>query len=438
MFAIPKLGVNMFLKKHPKEFFLITFAAMALRFSFWGVGNLLVLYLIQNFQFSIVKATYVYGLFTGPASFLPIFGGIIADRWNYTSPFLLGPLLVAGGCFALSMGFEPLLYPSLLLMAVGFGLFVPSSFAILSHVYQKKEELKERGFSLHYALMNFGVFLALILLGSIAHYIGWNKAILTAGVIQILGIFPILKYLQRAKVEAHLLHTMKPIPEKVAAAPLDITQKKRLAVVLIVSFMSIFFWAAYSQGWSSISIFTLHFVDRHILKFEVPTAYFLSLESLFLIFMAPFITNFYGYLQKTKRDPSPITKITISLFLISFCFFVLSLSTIGLPRDALSGLVNPFYLIIFYCIMALGELLIGPIGPSLITQLSPKKYAGFLVGFWYLCSGVGYYLGGWLAGFIEKAHYLFDFFNFFTLFNLIPAICLLLLLPFLHKISRKG
>lgn len=423
------------LKKHPKEFFLVTLIALIFRFSFWGVGNLLVLYLIQNFQFSTSRATYLYGLFTGPASFLPLFGGIVADKWNYSYPFLLGPILAAIGCFTLSIGSEMWLYPSLIVLAIGFGLFVPSSFAILGHIYQEKPELKESGFSLYYALMNLGVFISLLLLGSIAHHVGWNQAMFTAGVVQVLGILLVLRYLKKAKSAEHLMQTVTP---KIVTdvAPLTHKQKNNLLVVLIMSIVSIFFWAAYSQGWSSISIFTLKFVDRKFLGFEIPTAYFLSLESLFLIFLAPFVTHLYSYLQKIKKDPSPITKIGLGLFFISFCFFLLSLSTISLPKDA-SALINPIYLVVFYFVMAIGELLIGPIGPSLITHLSPVKYAGFLIGLWYLCSGVGYYLGGYLAGFIEKAHHLFDFFNFFTLFNLIPAIIVIFSLPLLHKMSQK-
>lgn len=426
----------MFLKEHPKDFFLITLSSLILRFSFWGVANLLVLYLIQNFQFTTAKATYIYGLFTGPASFLPLLGGIVADRWNYRSPFLLGAILVAIGCFVLSFGYQAFIYPALLLLALGFGLFIPSSFAILSHIYRHNPKLKESGFSIYYASLNIGAFFAILFLGIIANAFSWNKAMFAAGVVQLLGVIPILIFLKRSDVDKCIREETKQSSQNNSLFNQK-KQRDRFYVILIISIFSIFFWAAYSQGWSSISVFTLNYVNKDFLGFKLPTSYFLSLESLFIIFIAPFIAKTYSFLQKIKKDPSSLGKIIIGLFLMGLCFFILSISTIHLSTHSNGGLISSVYIVVFYFIMAISEILIGPIGPSFITQLSPTKYSAFLIGFWYLCSSVGYYLGGWFAGFIETSHNLFIFFNFFTLLNIVPAIILLGSLTILHKMSHQ-
>ncbi len=66
--------------KHPKELVILAFSEMCERFTFWGVGNLLVLYMIQHYHSSGKEASMYYGTFAGFAAFLPIVGGFLADR----------------------------------------------------------------------------------------------------------------------------------------------------------------------------------------------------------------------------------------------------------------------------------------------------------------------------------------------------------------------
>ena len=71
------------LSKHPKELWILALTELCERFAFWGVGNLLVLFLIEYYQVQNDKASQIYGIFTGFAAFLPLIGGWVADRWNY-------------------------------------------------------------------------------------------------------------------------------------------------------------------------------------------------------------------------------------------------------------------------------------------------------------------------------------------------------------------
>ncbi|MCK4934474.1 MAG: MFS transporter, partial [Simkaniaceae bacterium] len=89
-------------KKHPREMYFLALTEMAQRFAFWGIGNLLVLYLVRYYHFAGEKATHFYGIFTGIAFVLPVIGGYLADRWNYKSPVIWGMILTALGCFLLA------------------------------------------------------------------------------------------------------------------------------------------------------------------------------------------------------------------------------------------------------------------------------------------------------------------------------------------------
>ena len=96
--------------------------------------------------------------------------------------------------------FPFLLYPSLIIIAGGFGVFTPSVITLLGELYQDKESLREAGFSIYYASINIGVFLALFWLGIIAKTVGWNAAFLLAAIIQGLGLIPIMWYFRQLRI----------------------------------------------------------------------------------------------------------------------------------------------------------------------------------------------------------------------------------------------
>jgi proton-dependent oligopeptide transporter, POT family len=412
--------------KHPKELFVLALCGMSLRYAFWGVGNLLVLYLLDTYKMNAVQATHIFGLFTGLASFLPLLGGFVADKWNYHGPIFLGIIASAVGCFLISIGNVFFLYIALLLIAVGYGIFVPSIFAILSHTYRNKPNLRQSGFSLYYSSFNIGVFLAMLSIGFIAHIASWSFAYFIAGIVQLSGLIPAFWYYKKYHLTYKNIHPKDKKQFITIKHSLNKIEKDRIIVILILCILPICFWAAYSQGWSSMSIFILHFTEKKLFNFTIPIAWILALESLFLILLAPILAKLYSLLQKRKKDPSPIIKSSLSMLSISLTFLVMMLISIKLPPHATNAAISPLYLILVYFLMALGEMLIAPVGLSLVTNLSPKRYTGLLVGFWYVCVGLSFYIGGVLAGLISSIGLLFDFFAIFFLITIIPCIILLL------------
>ncbi len=412
------------LKHHPKELWILALTELCERYAFWGVGNLLVLFLIEYYQFSNVKATHIYGLFTGCAAFLPLVGGFLADRWNYQSPMLLGALCNIVGCLMLSSGHPALLYPALVVIALGYGTFTPSILTVLGFAYREKPELREAGFSIYYAAINIGVFLALLSLGSIAKFSSWNTAFFTAACVQAIGLAPLLWYLHKhketyralGKAQEALRHEKKPLAK---------VDRDRLWVIALFCLFSIVFWIAYNQAFSSMEIFSHDFMNRIIGGKEIPEGVFLSSESLFLVLLAPVLASLYAYLQKRKKDPSPATKTGLSLLFLAACFAVMVISTWSIPATATHANVSWSYLVGAYFLMAIGEMLLAPIGLSLVSHLAPQRFTALLMGFWYVCVGLAFYIGGVLAGLMEKVGGLFHFFSIFVGLTLIAGIVML-------------
>lgn len=423
--------------KHPKELYILALSELCERFAFWGVGFLLVLYLTGYYHFENAKATYIYGIFSGSATFFPLIGGMIADRWNYQSPLLMGALVNAVGCFMLATGLQSFLYPALAIIACGYGLFTPSILTVLSYTYRDKPSLRETGFSIYYASINIGVFLALISLGLIAQQVSWRAAFCCAGVVQIIGLFPILWYLRHHQETYQTLHHIQKT-ERAGKRKLTKEERDRVIVILVISVFSILFWMAYNQGYSSMALFAKNYTDRRIFGWDMPPSWILSSEAFFLIVLTPFLARLYRALEKRDLNPNPSLKTAFSLCFIALCFSVMMLGSHSILPSAKSAAIPAGFPILAFFLMAVGEMLLAPIGLSLVTQLSPRALTAFFVGFWYFCVGIAFYLGGTLAGLMNRVGGLFHFFGIFVVLTLIPAILLFFLSKKLTKLSHQN
>jgi len=425
------------MSKHPKELWILALTELCERFAFWGVGNLLVLYTIEYYHLPNDQATQTYGIFTGFAAFLPFVGGWIADRWNYQAPILLGAIVNAIGCFILATGIHTLFYPALFLIACGYGIFTPSILTVLGYAYRNHPQLRDAGFSIYYAAINIGVFLALASLGSIAKYVSWNMAFFVAGLVQTVGLIPLALYLLWHKETYQGLQTFQKATHT-AHNPLTHIEKQRVSVIAIFYLVTILFWVAYNQAFSSIAIFTHDFMDKMVGSWEVPEGVFLSSESFFLILLAPVLSVLYAWLQKKKRDPSPAMKTCLGLFATTACFLVMMLASRAIPAGAISANVPSGYLLSSFFLLAIGEMLLAPIGLSMISRLCPPRYTALSIGLWYVCVGIAFFNGGMLAGLLEKMGTLSNFFSMFVIIALIPAIGMLFAAKRLTKMSHSS
>jgi proton-dependent oligopeptide transporter, POT family len=431
-------------KDQPKEFISLSLAGICLRYAFWGIGNLLVIYLIEHYKFSTIKATHTYGIFTAFAAFLPLLGGYVADKWNYYHPIIVGTIASGIGCILVTFGQVYLLYIALALLACGYGLFIPSVFTVLNYAYKDKDHhVKETGFSLYYASFNFGVLLAMISIGYVAHAFSWEAAFYLAAIVQFLGLIPAIHYIRKYHLTYDDIHPKswnknesEKNPEKKtkhSKKKLSKIETDRIIVIGILCILTILFWSCYNQGWSSFSIFTLKYVDKSAFGLTIPIAWILALESLFLVIITPFIASFYHYLHKKNKNPSPIAKSAIGLTLMAVCFLVMVLATLSIAPNASFADKSPIYLAFSYFFMAFSEMFFSPIGLSSVTKLSPKKYIALSVGIYYLCYGVGSYIAGYLAGFIAVIPKISTFFSIFIGISLVGAISLFI---FCKKINK--
>ena len=90
---------------HPKGLFVLFFAEMWERFSYYGMRALLIFYLVQHWMFSDGEASLIYGAYTALVYITPVIGGYLADRYlGQRKAVLFGAVLLTFGHFL--MAFE--------------------------------------------------------------------------------------------------------------------------------------------------------------------------------------------------------------------------------------------------------------------------------------------------------------------------------------------
>ncbi|MFO8054252.1 MAG: peptide MFS transporter [Bacteroidales bacterium] len=162
------------LKGHPKGLFVAFFANMGERFSYYTMLAIFVLYLQAKFGFSAGQAGDYYGGFLFGIYFLPIVGGIIADRYGYGKTILWGIIIAFFGKIILTApGFleEGLLtmrhelvviIVSLVVISFGTGLFKGNLQALVGKLYDQPMFAPQRdnAFNVFYMGINIGAFFA--------------------------------------------------------------------------------------------------------------------------------------------------------------------------------------------------------------------------------------------------------------------------------------
>jgi len=189
---------------------------------------------------------------------------------------------------------------------------------------------------------------------------------------------------------------------------------KRLAAMGVFFVFAAVFWGAYEQAGSTLNLFGDRYSNTTILGFTFPSSWFVSVQALFVIVLAPAFA--WLWIKLGRLEPSTPTKFAIGLLFTGLSFLLLMIPARHL--QATPGIrVSPFWLIGCYFIQELGELSLSPVGLSVFTKLSPVKIVGLMLGVWFLADSVGNKVAGYAAGFISSA-------PLPDLFGTVAAVCL--------------
>ena len=391
---------------HPRGLSTLFFTEMWERFSYYGMRAFLILYMTApavagGLGFDVKQAGSIYGTYTGSVWLASIGGGLIADRLlgAYRS-VLFGGAIIALGHFTLAFKALPFFYTGLALIVIGTGLLKPSATTLLGSLYHEQDARRDAGFSIFYMGINLGAFIGPIIAGALAQRVDWHLGFACAGIGMTLGLIQYV--VSRDRLRPAFKH---PAPEPRAAAVrigssgargFTPTEWKRMAAVLVFFVFAALFWGAYEQAASTLNLFVDRYADRTFLGWTVPSSWFVSIQAMFVILLAPLFA--WLWVRLGPREPSTPMKFALGLLFVGFSF-VLLLPAGALAQGGEGVKVSSLWLVAAYFIQVVGEMCLSPVGNSVVTKLAPGRMVGLMMGLWFLSIGAGNKLAGWVAGF---------------------------------------
>ncbi|HEX8270774.1 MAG TPA: oligopeptide:H+ symporter [Flavobacterium sp.] len=118
---------------------------------------------------------------------------------------------------------------------------------------------------------------------------------------------------------------------------------------------------------------------------EVPASWFSTLNSLFIISLAPLFSKWW----ESKYNPSANFKYAIGMSLLAIGMICVAVGADGILPGAKSASVSMIWLILFYLFATMAELCISPVGLSYVSKLVPGRMIAMMFGIWYLAVAIG-------------------------------------------------
>ena len=445
-------------KGHPAGLYLVFFTGMWERFSYYAMRGILVLYLTATWLngglgYDEKFSTTVYGLATGLCYFTPLFGGWLSDRYlGQRKSILIGGFIMVLAQFLLfapelfttvspNMTPEQLahnefigrvgLFAGLFLLIIGNGFFKPNISSIVGDLYESGDRRLDSAFSIFYMGINLGAVIAPLIVGLLADNVfattfvdangvtqithGYRYGFLAAavGVLigQLLFVFLSNKYLGNIGIEPKGAAKLAESSTEEVKVPLTRQEKERIAVIFIFFFFAVFFFAGMEQAGASFNLYANKYIDRTIFGREIPTAWLQMINPFFVIVLAPV----FAYFWNTRLGQALNTPLKMGLGLIvlgiGFWFMLIA----GFQRGAtwqggLNIIDNPdgmvkasmIWMILTYLLHTIGELSLSPVGLSIVTKLSPARFASLFMGVWIMAAAFANMLAGLISSYVVE------------------------------------
>ena len=197
-----------------------------------------------------------------------------------------------------------------------------------------------------------------------------------------------------------LAEDILPTPEKTAVENVPVW--KRVSALVVIFAIVIVFWMVFHQNGSTmtywandntdwrastvtpilIRIFTLNLIDGSDVSGVISNA----INPFWIIVLSIPLVRFWGWLNSKGLEPSTPMKMAIGMLLTCGAFLVLA---IGGLQGGDTGRVSPWWIIGAYFVISLGELMLSPMGLSLVSKVAPPQIRGLMMGGWFVATALG-------------------------------------------------
>ncbi|QDX26233.1 MFS transporter [Sphingomonas suaedae] len=420
---------------HPKGLYMLFFAEMWERFSYYGMRAILIFYLTQHWLFSDGKSNLIYGAYTSLVYITPVLGGYLADRYlGQRKAVLFGGLLLAAGHTLMAVEGtggqnDPTInvfWAALAFIIVGSGFLKANISVMVGQLYNLTDPRRDAAYTIFYMGINVGAALGTIMVAYLGQTIGWGYGFGLAGIGMLAGL--IVFVLGKASLKgageapAPLARSKEILLYGVGLASVaviwalvqyqDVIQtllaisgvallgyvlyesfklpkepRERMFAILFLISLNPIFWGLFEQAGGSMNLFTNEFVDRG----GVPAGIFQSINPIYIILLAPLFAGLWQWLAKRGKEPSAPAKFGIALLQMGFANLVL---VFGARAWGIELMTPVFLVFAYYLFATTAELCLSPVGLSAMNRLAPKFLASLIMGAWFYMTAVGNFVAG--------------------------------------------
>lgn len=406
-------------KSFPKNYWVVIMMEFFERGSYYGMMSILSVYMTDQLSYTkesvgIIKSTIQPMLYI-----LPILFGAIGDRFGYKKVLTFAFIFLGLGYFLTSQTTEyPMVFVSLIIMAVGAGAFKPMISGTIARA--TNESNSTLGFGIFYWSINLGAFLfPLILVPFIKNTFGWQYVMLASAIAtasMLIPTFLIFKEPEKPK-------STKSLAEVLKGAVMVLTDVKFIGLIVIYSG----FWILYFQMFDSVLWYVQKYVDATSLnnfvnsalgaigininwKFDVEHVTVINAGTIILLQIA--VSNI---VKHTKALPTMIAGI--------------AMGTIGMAILAIN--TNIWIFMFGITIFSIGEMTAHPKFISYVGLIAPEDKKALYLGYSFLYGVIGSFIGGILGAnlyvhFVDKLNQPSTLWIIFSMIGVVTIIGLLI------------
>jgi POT family proton-dependent oligopeptide transporter len=420
------------------------------RFGYYGMQALIVYYMVERLGFEDSRANLVWSAAAALIYVAPAIGGWIGDKVLGTKRSMyLGAMVLTVGYALMAVPTEStrFLFCALGVVVVGNGLFKPNTANLVRKIYEGDDSKIDSAFTLYYMAVNVGSTVSMLATPWIKDYVnasygnnfGWHAAFavcsvgLVVGLLNValmratiahVGSLPDERPLQIGKLAAVLAGAVvvvfgsAAILEDQALARFFVylagvvvlgifvhlirkseqSERAGLIAALVLTLQTVFFFIFYQQMSTSLSLFALRNVDLDFTVFGAhlwtwSPAQFQALNAIWIMVLSPVLAWVYSAAGRTGKDLSIAGKFALGFAAVAAGFFAYGVA----GAFAVNGMTSSWVMIAGYGLYSLGELLVSGLGLAMVARYVPARMSGFMMGAYFVATGISQYLGGVVA-----------------------------------------
>lgn len=425
------------------------------RFGFYGMQVLMVTYMMKKLGFGDSKSNLVWGAAAALIYVTPAIGGWVGDKLIGTRRTMcIGAMVLMLGYALLWIPTDnaSFLYYALGVIIVGNGLFKPNAGNLVRKIYEGDDTKIDSAFTIYYMAVNIGSTISMLLTPWIRNYVGqrygddwgWHTAFGACAIGLLLGLTNYALMSRTLKhigspadnarvslknlagvfagalvlvyVSAFILNneTVARICVYVAGVVVlgifahlirssHRDERAGLIAALVLTVQTVFFFIFYQQMSTSLNLFAQENVDLafnlfgyHL--FDWIPEQFQSLNAIWIVLLSPVLVFIYNGLGRIGKNPSIAAKFAWGFAAVAVGYFMYGIGA----RWAVNGQVSSWIMVWGYGFYSLGELLVSGLGLAMVARYVPERMGGFMMGAYFVASGISQYLGSVVANFAAQ------------------------------------